>query len=111
MDSWYSKDLGDGILAATPSNEIKEIKEVFTRLYHVAGKPIDMAVFTRHELEGRLHCEVIAYFSPAAKIDYFLFFFSLFNFRFSFGFSLGFFCSSFLFLSLLPLSPIVTSPF
>jgi len=25
-----------------------------------------MAVFTRSESEGRLHCEVIAYFSPAA---------------------------------------------
>jgi hypothetical protein len=25
-----------------------------------------MAVFTRLESEGRLHCEVIAYFSPAA---------------------------------------------
>ncbi|MGP1682707.1 MAG: hypothetical protein ACTS8S_10320, partial [Giesbergeria sp.] len=31
-----------------------------------AGHPEDMAVFTRHELEGRLQCEVIAYFSPAA---------------------------------------------
>ena len=25
-----------------------------------------MAVFTRNESEGRLHCEVIAYFSPSA---------------------------------------------
>jgi hypothetical protein len=25
-----------------------------------------MAVFTRHESEGRLHCKVTAYFSPAA---------------------------------------------
>ncbi len=27
---------------------------------------MDMAVFTRPESEGRLYCEVIAYFSPAA---------------------------------------------
>jgi hypothetical protein len=26
-----------------------------------------MAVFTRPESEGRLHCEVIVYFSPAAQ--------------------------------------------
>jgi hypothetical protein len=26
-----------------------------------------MAVFTRHESEGRLHCEVMAYFSPSAS--------------------------------------------
>ena len=63
MDSWYSKELGDGMLAATPSNEIRE---VFMQLFDAAGKPLDMAVFTRHESEGRLHCEVIAYFSPAA---------------------------------------------
>lgn len=64
MESWYLKDLGDGMLAATPSDEIKE---VFIRLYHAAGKPPDMAVFTRYESEGRLQCEVIAYFSPAAR--------------------------------------------
>ncbi len=64
MEPWYSKELGDGIIATTPSNEIQE---VFLRLYDAAGKPIEMAVFTRHESEGRLHCEVIAYFSPAAK--------------------------------------------
>jgi hypothetical protein len=63
MDSWYSKELGDGMLAATPSDEIRE---VFMQLFDAAGKPLDMAVFTRHESEGRLHCEVIAYFSPAA---------------------------------------------
>lgn len=64
MDSWYSKDLGDGMLAPTPSDEIGE---VFTRLYLAAEKPLNMAVFTRHESEGCLQCEVIAYFSPAAK--------------------------------------------
>jgi hypothetical protein len=26
-----------------------------------------MAVFTRAESEGRLHCEIIAYFSPRAR--------------------------------------------
>ncbi|MDM7911752.1 MAG: hypothetical protein QUS09_01505, partial [Methanotrichaceae archaeon] len=28
--------------------------------------PPEMAVFTRPESEGRLHCKVMAYFSPAA---------------------------------------------
>lgn len=64
MDTWYSKALGDGMMAATPS---AEIEEVFLRLFDAAGKPLNMAVFTRPESEGRLHCEVIAYFSPAAK--------------------------------------------
>jgi len=64
MDTWYSKALGDGIIAATPSDEIE--KE-FLKLFIAAGRPLNMAVFTRPESEGRLHCEVMAYFSPAAK--------------------------------------------
>ncbi len=64
MDTWYSKELGDGMMAATPSGEIEA---AFLRLFNAAGKPLEMAVFTRHASEGRLHCEVTAYFSPAAK--------------------------------------------
>jgi hypothetical protein len=63
MNNWYSISLGDGIMAATPS---AEIEERFQHSFIAAGKPPDMAVFTRSESEGRLHCEVIAYFSPAA---------------------------------------------
>ena len=62
MNNWYSVNLGDGIMAAMPSAEIQEL---FLKLFTAAGKPSDMAVFTRHE-SGDLHCEVVAYFSPAA---------------------------------------------
>lgn len=64
MDSWHSKELGDGIMAAMPSDEIVK---TFLQQFKGAGKPPNMAVFTRLESEGRLHCEVIAYFSPAAQ--------------------------------------------
>jgi len=63
MNIWYSKQLGDGMMASMPSAEIEKI---FQPLFVAAGMPGDMAVFTRHESEGRLHCEVVAYFSPAA---------------------------------------------
>ena len=63
MNSWYSVSLGDGMMAGTPSDEIEEL---FRQQYNAAGEPIEMAVFTRPESEGRLYCEVIAYFSPAA---------------------------------------------
>ena len=63
MNNWYSVSLGDGMTAAIPS---AEIEEHFQRSFAVSGKPVDMAVFIRSESEGRLHCEVIAYFSPAA---------------------------------------------
>ncbi len=63
MENWYSLSLGDGIMAGTPANEIEE---TFLRSFTAAGKPPEMAVFSRPESEGRLHCEVFAYFSPAA---------------------------------------------
>ncbi len=64
MNSWYSVSLGDGMTAALPSDEIER---AFLQSFTAAGRPSDMAVFTRLESEGRLHCEVIAYFSPAAQ--------------------------------------------
>lgn len=51
------------MMASMPSAEIEKI---FLSMFEAAGKPVDMAVFTRYESEGRLHCEVTAYFSPAA---------------------------------------------
>ncbi len=63
MKTWYSQSLGDGILAFEPK---EDLRVQFAPLFEAAGRPADMAVFTRHELEGRLQCEVIAYFSPAA---------------------------------------------
>jgi len=64
MEIWYSKELGDAITASMPS---AEIEQAFEQVFVTAGKPLNMAVFTRQESEGRLHCEVTAYFSPAAK--------------------------------------------
>ena len=64
MKPWYRVSLGDGMIAPTPS---AEIEEAFLQVFTAAGSPPKMAVFTRPESEGRLHCEVIAYFSPAAS--------------------------------------------
>jgi len=63
MNTWYTKSLGDGMTGSMPADEIKES---FLQRFHTAGSPHDMAVFTRLESEGRLHCELVAYFSPAA---------------------------------------------
>jgi hypothetical protein len=63
MDSWYSLSLGDGMMAGSPS---ADIEDVFSKRFSRAGKPPAMAVFTRPESEGRVYCEVIAYFSPVA---------------------------------------------
>lgn len=63
MQTWFSQPLGDGVMAFEPK---EALRAQFEPLFDAAGKPADMAVFTRHELEGRLQCEAIAYFSPAA---------------------------------------------
>ena len=63
MNTWRSINLGDGIMAVTPSAEIETL---FQQVFTAAGKPADMAVFIRHE-SGNLHCEAVAYFSPAAS--------------------------------------------
>lgn len=62
MTYWYSKSLGDGMWA---DGVAEEIKTFFQPHFESADRQAVMAVFTRHE-EGRLHCEVVAYFSPAA---------------------------------------------
>ncbi|MBL8101745.1 MAG: hypothetical protein JNM02_04380 [Anaerolineales bacterium] len=51
------------MMAGEPS---EAIREMFLPRFLSAGQPLDMAVFMRLESEGRLHCEAIAYFSPAA---------------------------------------------
>jgi hypothetical protein len=52
------------MMAPMPTSQIEE---AFLQLFTAAGRPPEMAVFIRPESEGRLHCEVIAYFSPAAR--------------------------------------------
>jgi len=60
---WYAKDLGDGMMAYLP---LEEIEAAFAPRFQAAGKPDDMAVFKHHDLGSGLYCEVTAYFSPAA---------------------------------------------
>ncbi len=63
MDQWFVLDLGDGIVAW---ETLGRIESLF--LAHSAGGEQSgaRAVFTRHDSDGRLHCQVMAFFSPAA---------------------------------------------
>ena len=63
MNAWYYSNLGDAMLAG-PMQE--HIKSRFVEAYEKADQPADMALFVRHESEGRLHCEAMLYFTPAA---------------------------------------------
>jgi hypothetical protein len=71
MTTWFAKSLGDAMLAW---DSLDQIEALYTSLYEEADSHQDVAVFIRHESEGRLHCEVLAYFSPnsfllAAELD------------------------------------------
>ena len=63
MNTWFCKQLGDGILAHAT---LAQMRESFLPRFAAAGNPASMAVFTRSDSEGHLHCEVTAYFSPDA---------------------------------------------
>lgn len=60
---WFVLAAGDGLLSMPLCGQIQDR---FAALHQAAGRPANMAVFKRHDLEGSLHCEVMVYFSPAA---------------------------------------------
>ena len=65
MNSWFTKNLGDAMLAG---EALDDIKAVFLSEYAKSDRAEQLALFVRHESEGRLHCEVKVYFSPASAV-------------------------------------------
>jgi hypothetical protein len=63
MSDWFTKNLGDAMLV---SEALGQINGSFRAAHKNSNGPKEMAVFIRYESEGRLHCEVKAYFSPAS---------------------------------------------
>ena len=63
MNCWFASNLGDAMLAG---ESLEHIKELFLAVYESGNSSKEQALFIRHESEGRLHCEVKVYFSPAA---------------------------------------------
>ncbi len=65
MNCWFRSNLGDAMLAGA---SLEHIKQLFLAEYEPVNGSKKRALFVRHESEGRLHCEVIVYFSPATVI-------------------------------------------
>ena len=65
MSTWFRKDLGDAMMAFEP---LGRIEDLFRSAYPAAARTEDVAVFVRHDSEGRLHCQVEVYFSPASVL-------------------------------------------
>jgi hypothetical protein len=65
MSVWFARNLGDAMLAG---ESLDHVKTLFLSEYAKARNSKEMAVFIHHESEGRLHCEVKIYFSPASVV-------------------------------------------
>ena len=63
--SWFSLNLGDAMLV---DEALGRIQAMFQSDFAKAGNPSGMALFLRHESEGRLHCEVRLYLSPSSEV-------------------------------------------
>lgn len=62
MDTWYSKDLGDGVAAFGPSNKIQD---AFLALAKAGVYSHDLAVFSIYDLKRNI---VTVYFTPSTSI-------------------------------------------
>lgn len=60
---WYTLNLGDAMLAG---EAVEHIRDIFQARHAPNAGAKELAVFIRHESEGRLHCQVVAYFTPDA---------------------------------------------
>ncbi len=63
MNNWFVCNLGDAMLA---QDALAEIRRRFDEFCLHASRQGDMGLYIRHVSEGRLHCEVLVYFSPGA---------------------------------------------
>lgn len=63
--SWYSLNVGPADLP--DEARITAVAAAVDAAWQDAGCPRALAAFTRHESEGRLHCELVIYFSPDAE--------------------------------------------
>ncbi|MCB0043924.1 MAG: hypothetical protein KDD92_00655 [Caldilineaceae bacterium] len=63
MNTWFTKNLGDAMLA---DEELESIKSRFLTAYGQSDASDEIALFYRHESGGKLHCDYVLYFTPAA---------------------------------------------
>lgn len=63
VSSWFVCNLGDAMLA---QDALADIRRRIDAACSEATRPGDAAAYIRHVSEGRLHCEVLVYFSPGA---------------------------------------------
>ena len=60
MPAWFSKNLGDGVVAYVPT---QDIMNAFTPLFAAAGLPVNTALFSGYDGQRN----IIIYFSPGVS--------------------------------------------
>lgn len=63
MNQWFYINLGDAMLA---TEALYQLKDDFNDHIQKMNCVKDMTLLYRHEAEGRLHCELMVYFSPSS---------------------------------------------
>jgi len=64
VTDWHVSNLGDAMLA---HDALVAVQQRFEEACRECDCPAEMGLFFRHVSEGRLHCEVLVYFTPAAS--------------------------------------------
>lgn len=64
MTTWFSKNLGDGVLGRDP---LERVQDALCLAFAKAGRPAEVAAFFRYASGGRLHCTVTVYLPPASE--------------------------------------------
>ena len=64
MTDWFVSNLGDAMLA---DDALAAVRRRFDDACRECECPAEMGLFVRHVSEGRLHCQVLVYFTPAAS--------------------------------------------
>jgi hypothetical protein len=63
VTDWYVSNLGDAMLA---DDALDAVQQRFDDACRESESTEGMALFVRHVSKGRLHCQVLVYFTPAA---------------------------------------------
>lgn len=62
---WFVKSMGDGLVADAPLSAVEA--SFLTHYGEPQDCPPQCALWKRHDTDGRLHCEVLLFFSPGAE--------------------------------------------
>lgn len=67
MACWYCCNRGDALLATVQQEQMRHSFIAHYTVAQLTDAEAPAALFASHRSDGRLHCELLLYFSPAAE--------------------------------------------